>query len=1222
MYKDSKNFSKSSPVNYSDDLNNTVIVCGKDLTIDEVVRVAHDGAKVRLSENKQILKNIQASCDYIQRAVQIGEPIYGVTTGFGGMAHIVVPKEDAEELQNNMPWFHKTGTGQRLSKADVRASMLLRANSLMRGVSGVRLEIIQRLEIFLNAGITPHVYELGSIGASGDLVPLSYITGAIVGLDACYKVDWDGEELDAITALQRLNLPRLRLFPKESLAIMNGTSVMTGIACVCVEKAWTLLALAMGAHALFLQGLNASNQSFHPFIHQHKPHPGQVWTAAHTLDLLTGSQLIRDEMHGRNNYRDQNLIQDRYSLRCLPQYMGPIVDGLHQITRQVEVETNAATDNPLIDVNNQVNYQCGNFLGQYIGIAMDQLRYYIGLLAKHLDVQIALIVSPEFNNGLPASLVGNTTRTVNMGLKGLQLTGNSIMPLLTFFGNSLVDRFPTHAEQFNQNINSQGFGSANLARQSVEMFEQYIAIALMFGIQAVDLRTHKVAGHYDARPHLSPATRRLYEALREVIGKPPSAERPYVWDDNEQALDEHIQRIVADIAAGGRIPQAVNETLQSLKATPRDEQKSPKESPVPADNSKINIAQSVEIGHRNQIALIFEGQSFTYQALDEAVNRVANGLTSLSIQRGDRVALLLPNIPAFVFSYLGIQKLGAIAVSLNPSLKSEEITFILNDSGAITLVTTATLRLNVSDQDVPHLKYILIAEGETNHDMSLSELMANASPHAEAVTMARDAPAAIVYTSGTTDFPKGATLSHGNVISNMQAKKRYLGIQSEDRLLLFLPLFHCFGQNAILNSGLGAGATIVLQRQFDPDKVQRSIIEDGITMFFGVPTTFYVMYEQLSAHEMNRVRYYFSAAAPLPVEIAQKWQEKFGAFIYQGYGLTETSPFASYNHHIKTKLGSIGTPIEHVEMKIVDIDDGHTLMPGEVGEIVIRGPNVMLGYWNRPTETAEVIKDGWFHTGDIGKMDYEGYFYLVDRLKDMINVGGLKVYPADVEKIIAQHPAVAEVAVYGVPDTLMGEQVKANVVLKQDQSVTVEEIIVFCIQRIANFKVPSVVEFVDAIPKNPTGKVLRRFLRQESTSMAVAQTHTRVSVKTATSIQNWIVDWMVKQLGIEANTIEPKKAFADYGLNSVMSVKLTRELGEWLGQPLEVVLAWRYPIIESMATQLSRIAQHCSKTPDDITQSKKDKHAAGAIKTDTLSEAELATLLAEEIATVKKRSSK
>jgi phenylalanine ammonia-lyase len=230
----------------------------------------------------------------------------------------------------------------------------------------------------------------------------------------------------------------------------------------------------------------------------------------------------------------------------------------------VEVEMNSATDNPLVDPERGVDYYCGNFLGQYVGVGMDQLRYYLGLVAKHLDVQIAMLVAPEFNNGLPPSLVGNPERRVNVGLKGLQITANSVMPLISFYGNSLADRFPTHAEQFNQNVNSQGFGSANLARQAMEAMRQYTAIALIFGIQAVDLRTKAEQGHYDARAALSGDTARLYEALLEVLGAQPSEDRPYVWNDDEQALDIHISGITSDIAADGRIPQSLSTVLESL----------------------------------------------------------------------------------------------------------------------------------------------------------------------------------------------------------------------------------------------------------------------------------------------------------------------------------------------------------------------------------------------------------------------------------------------------------------------------------------------------------------------------------------------------------------------------------------------------------------------------------------------------------------------------------
>ncbi|MBV9791243.1 MAG: aromatic amino acid lyase, partial [Chloroflexi bacterium] len=454
----------------------SVVLSGEDLTIGTVGRVARGGAPVQITDDEVTLQRVQASCDYIMDTIAKNLPIYGVTSGFGGMAHVAIDQDAAFDLQDNLIWYHKAGSGRRLSRADVRAAMLLRANSHLRGASGIRLEVIRRIERFLNANVTPHVYEFGSIGASGDLVPLSYITGALIGLDPCYSVDFDGEELDALTALERLDLPRLHLRPKEGLAMINGTSVMTGIAANVLCDAHQLFTLTLGIHALMIQALGGTNQSFHPFIHALKPHPGQVWSAARMLELLDGSQLIRDEIDGRHDHRKNDLIQDRYSLRCLPQYMGPLFDGLREITTQIETEINSATDNPLIDVDAYASYHGGNFLGQYVGIGMDRLRSMIGLLAKHLDTQIALLVASEFNNGLAPCLIGNTGRSINMGLKGLQIAGNSIMPMLTFLGNSIADHFPTHAEQFNQNINSQGFNSANLARQSVDVLRQYLAL--------------------------------------------------------------------------------------------------------------------------------------------------------------------------------------------------------------------------------------------------------------------------------------------------------------------------------------------------------------------------------------------------------------------------------------------------------------------------------------------------------------------------------------------------------------------------------------------------------------------------------------------------------------------------------------------------------------------------------------------------------------------------
>ena len=496
----------------------------------------------------------------------------------------------------------------------------------------------------------------------------------------------------------------------------------------------------------------------------------------------------------------------------------------------------------------------------------------------------------------------------------------------------------------------------------------------------------------------------------------------------------------------------------------------------------MNIAHHLERGHQlfpDKIALIFEEKSYTYKQLNQLANRVANVFQGLGIKKGDRVALFLPNIPEFVISYLGILKIGAVAVSVNVMLKSAEVSYILNDCAAKAIITTESQSEYVQEADLPELQHLLIAEGTANKGINLAQLMESALGEARAIEMDSHAPASILYTSGTTGFPKGATLSHGNVVSNSYSANRCYRIQHSDRLLLYLPLFHCFGQNAILNTGLSACATIILQRRFDMEQVLQTIAAHQVTMFFGVPTVFIkLLNADTSDYNLETVRYYFSAAAPMPIEVAQHWQDKYGFVIHEGYGLTETSPFATYNHDLKYKLGSIGTPIDNVEIKIVD-SDSHQVQPGELGEIVVKGRNVMLGYWNRPWETAQIIKNGWFYTGDIGRVDEDGFFYIVDRLKDMINMSGFKIYPTEVENVLYLHPAVAEVAVYGVPDAFKGEIVKANIVLKAGQTITQEEIIAFCRQKMANFKIPQAFKFVDSIPKNPTGKVLKRLLREE-----------------------------------------------------------------------------------------------------------------------------------------------
>lgn len=496
----------------------------------------------------------------------------------------------------------------------------------------------------------------------------------------------------------------------------------------------------------------------------------------------------------------------------------------------------------------------------------------------------------------------------------------------------------------------------------------------------------------------------------------------------------------------------------------------------------MNVAQHLEMAARHfgdRPAIVFEGETLTYGELQVEVDRVAHGLETLDVRVGERVALFLPNIPAFAVTYLAAQKIGAIAVSVNTMLTTEELHHVLSDSGAGVVFTTEALLPPLRPligSDIPANRVIL-CEGEAEDFLTLASFPDH-SPY-RARVMDRDDPAAILYTSGTTGKQKGAVLSHGNVVSNTYATAHALRVDPEDRLLLFLPLFHCFGQNFIMNTAFASGAAVILHRRFVMEEILTSIARDGATMFFAVPTVYIgLLNAGVEPHQMESIRYYFSAAATMPIEVAVRWQEQFGRPIHEGYGLTETSPFASYNHQWAHRPGSVGTPIEMVEMRVVDAAECE-VGAGEWGEILIKGPNVMLGYWNRAEESAEALRGGWFHTGDIGYIDAEGYLFLVDWVKDMINTGGFKIWPREVEEVLYQHPAVKECAVVGMPDPIKGEVARAVIVLRPDTAVTPDDLAAHCRAHLAVYKTPQHFDLVADLPKSATGKILKRVLRAE-----------------------------------------------------------------------------------------------------------------------------------------------
>jgi long-chain acyl-CoA synthetase len=496
----------------------------------------------------------------------------------------------------------------------------------------------------------------------------------------------------------------------------------------------------------------------------------------------------------------------------------------------------------------------------------------------------------------------------------------------------------------------------------------------------------------------------------------------------------------------------------------------------------MNIAENLErAAHHfpDKPAIVFEHQVLTYRELRAAVDRVAHGLRVMGVDAGERVALFLPNIPAFPITYLAVQKIGAIAVSVNSMLTPEELHHVLTDSGARLVVTTAALLPQLQPLLGIDLmpEQVILCEGSVEGHLSLNDLGSDTEDSFPPRAMERDDPAAILYTSGTTGTQKGAVLSHGNVVSNMYATAHALRVDPADRLLLFLPLFHCFAQNFIMNTAFNSGATLVLHRRFVPQAVLDSIAGDGVTMFFGTPTVYITLLNAGAIPPHFRgVRYYFSAAATMPVEVATRWRGTFGRPVHEGYGLTETSPFASYNHEWTHRPGSVGTPVEMVEIKVVD-DDDREVATGEWGEILIKGPNVMIGYWNRPEDTAAALRGGWFHTGDIGYVDPDGYLFLVDRVKDMINVGGFKIWPREVEEVLYRHAAIKECAVVGVPDALKGEAARAVVILQPDAALTADALKDYCRTYLAAYKVPQQVEFASELPKSATGKILKRVLR-------------------------------------------------------------------------------------------------------------------------------------------------
>ncbi|MCM8800827.1 MAG: long-chain fatty acid--CoA ligase [Candidatus Omnitrophica bacterium] len=493
----------------------------------------------------------------------------------------------------------------------------------------------------------------------------------------------------------------------------------------------------------------------------------------------------------------------------------------------------------------------------------------------------------------------------------------------------------------------------------------------------------------------------------------------------------------------------------------------------------------------NRVAIVFGQKRIKYKTLDEITDRIAAGLLELGIKKQDRVAIFLDNCPEFIISYYAILKAAAVVVPINYMFKIEEAKYILQDSQSCAIITSRVY-LDMAEElrlRLDSLKYIISTHSTKDHIVNFEKLKKSDPNILDRINVNPHELAVILYTSGTTGYPKGAMLSHYNLISNAIDSSGAIKVTHKDTFICILPLFHSFAATVCMNLPLLIGAKIVLMKTVRPFKrIIRAIRRNRVNIFVAVPSIYNILKDIKLPKILNSpliklfnpVRICISGAAALPVETFKAFEKKFRIPLLEGYGLTEASPVVTLNPlKSQRKPGSIGLPIsKNVEIKIID-EKGRELGPNQIGELLVRGPNVMLGYYRQEEATNQTIRDGWLYTGDMAKFDKEGYVYIVGRKKEMVNVRGLNVYPREIEEVLYQNPKIKEAAVIGVPDIHKGEVPKAFVVLHEGTSATEQEIIHYLRERLASYKIPKYVEFRSQLPKSTTGKILKRILIDE-----------------------------------------------------------------------------------------------------------------------------------------------
>ncbi|MEH7416298.1 long-chain fatty acid--CoA ligase [Neobacillus drentensis] len=493
-------------------------------------------------------------------------------------------------------------------------------------------------------------------------------------------------------------------------------------------------------------------------------------------------------------------------------------------------------------------------------------------------------------------------------------------------------------------------------------------------------------------------------------------------------------------------------------------------------------------------ALSFYGRKITYEQLNRMSLSFTSALQKNQIQKGDRVAIMLPNCPQYVISYYGILNAGAIVTQVNPMSVERELEYILQDSGAETIVVLDALYPRVKNvQPQTNLKKVITVSiqpsaQDISPDRSFESFLSEGDGNITSIHLEPDHDVAVLqYTGGTTGRSKGAMLTHRNILANVLQSYEFFKHEIEmgkERCLTVIPLFHVFGMSSCMNLSIYIAAESIMLPRFELEEVLNTIKNEQPTMFPGVPTMYVAITSHPRAEEfnINCIRTCNSGSAPMPVELLRNFERKTGSKILEGYGLSEASPTTHCNPPFaERKPGSVGIGMPSTEYKIVDLATGAEEVPvGKIGEVIIKGPQIMKGYWNLPEETAHTLREGWLYTGDIAKVDEDGYLYIVDRKKDLIIASGYNIYPRDIEEVLYEHPAVQEAVCIGVPDPYRGEDVKAVVVLKAGSMAAEQEIIQYCKQNMAAYKVPRIVEFRDQLPKTGVGKILRRALREEA----------------------------------------------------------------------------------------------------------------------------------------------